>query len=83
MDRTPPDITGCPVVVEEVVELGMTGTIVIWTAPTATDISGLVSLITPTPPSFFVVGLTTVTYTFADGSGNQNTCTFMVRVIEG
>ncbi|XP_071824175.1 uncharacterized protein [Apostichopus japonicus] len=82
VDRTPPDITGCPVVVEEVVELGMTGTIVTWTAPTATDISGLVSLITPTPPSFFVVGLTTVTYTFADGSGNQNTCTFMVRVIE-
>lgn len=84
VDRTPPDITGCPTIVREVVELGTTGAIAMWTEPTASDISGQVTLeATVRSPSFFPVGVTEVVYTFRDSSGNEATCSFMVRVDTG
>ena len=53
--------------------------------PTATDNSGVVNLAsrTRTPGSFFLVGDTTVTYIFVDGSGNTAQCDFTITVIEG
>lgn len=77
-----PVIDGCPAVVTEVVELGITSTPIFWIEPMATDISG-VSILTMRshePSDVFPVGSTTVTYVFSDGVGNTATCTFMVFI---
>ena len=65
--------------------IGIGGSQVSWSEPTATDNSGIVSLQSRThaPGQFFVVGSTPVTYTFVDGSGNTARCTFTVIVTEG
>ncbi|XP_071488839.1 hyalin-like [Diadema antillarum] len=80
-DTTPP-VPTCPDITRTV-ELGVTGTQVTWTEPTATDASGVVNIVSRSinPGTFFPVGTTDVTYTFADGSGNTANCTFRVTVI--
>ncbi len=62
-----------------------TSTTATWTEPTATDNSGVVTLTgrTHAPGSTFNLGVTQVTYTFTDGSGNSATCTFNVIVVSG
>ena len=69
----------------ETVGLNIGGAIVSWTEPTATDDSGIATLLSRShaPGQFFVVGSTQVTYRFVDGSGNVAECTFTVTVIEG
>ena len=83
MDTIPPTIA-CINDVVDTVNTGVTGTIVTWTEPTATDNSGTATLSSRThaPGTFFLVGTTDVTYTFVDSSGNSATCTFTVTVIE-
>ena len=56
-----------------------------WIEPTATDDSGQANLITRshTPGDFFQVGVTPVTYVFADPSGNRATLVFNVNVVLG
>ncbi|XP_072017890.1 chymotrypsin-like protease CTRL-1 isoform X2 [Amphiura filiformis] len=83
VDMVPPVIS-CINDVTRSVNIGVTGTTVTWTEPSATDNSGTVSLTsqTHTPGSFFVVGTTQVTYIFTDASGNTATCTFNVHVVE-
>ncbi|PIK34616.1 hyalin [Apostichopus japonicus] len=52
----------------------------------AMDNSGTVFLLSQNPPATttqYTVGDTTVTFTFQDPSGNQGSCTFTVRCIEG
>ncbi|XP_071814131.1 uncharacterized protein [Apostichopus japonicus] len=80
-DTTDPEISGCPVLVMEIVELGEAGRIVTWVEPTATDLSGAVDVSrTRAPDEFFIVGDTTVIYTFTDSSMNTAECVFTVRV---
>ncbi|KAJ8041572.1 Hyalin [Holothuria leucospilota] len=83
-DTTMPEITNCPTVIDELVECGLPGRNVEWTEPTASDLSGVAMLTTRShaPNSFFMVGTTTVTYTFQDSSNNAAVCSFMVVVIE-
>ena len=50
-------------------------------APTATDNNGIAS-ITNNAPSLFPLGLTTVTYTATDSSGNIATATQLVTVVD-
>ena len=68
------------------VELGSAGVEVFYTVPTATDISGTEQIISQSQDSgdFFPVGVTVVTYIFADASGNvAPTCSFNVTVNTG
>ena len=74
-----------PTNVIEMVELGITGTVVNWMEPTCSDVSGtaVITERSHTPFSFFEVGTTTVTYTCTDATGNSDSCSFPVTVIAG
>jgi large repetitive protein len=63
---------------------GQCGGIVTWPAATATDnCPGTITVIPTTQPgSFMPAGLTTVTYTATDPSGNSDTCSFTVSVVD-
>ena len=92
-DVTPPVITGCPQNITVFTGLGRTtcNQIATWTPPVATDactpccqpgtpqqtITGNFA-----PGATFPVGVTTVTYTATDLSGNTSTCVFTVTVID-
>ena len=67
------------------IELGTSSTPVYWIPPTATDVSGHVSLVSQSsyPGDMFTVGTTTVSYTFGDQIGNNASCVFSIRVKEG
>ncbi|XP_071826140.1 hyalin-like isoform X5 [Apostichopus japonicus] len=81
-DTRPPSITGCPLTQTVNVEAGTDEVQVIWTEPTASDTSGLVSLLSNNYNSgdLFSVGDTIVEYVFVDAHGNQAVCSFIVRV---
>lgn len=80
-----PPVVDCIDDVLQTIALGIGGTTVFWTEPTATDDSGIVSLQqrSHAPGSFFPTGSTTVTYTFVDSGGNTVDCVFRVIVTEG
>lgn len=84
-DTSSPVISGCPE--DIVVTSSSTFTQVTWTAPTATDDSGEVTVETNYPnPSIFVssnMPTITVTYTFSDPSGNTAVCEFTISVSSG
>ncbi|KAJ8041828.1 Hyalin [Holothuria leucospilota] len=84
VDTTPPSCLNLPSGILETVELGQSGTIVTWTEPTCSDTSGVasVTMMSHVPSTFFPVGMTLVTYTCTDGSGNNEMCSFSVTVIE-
>ncbi len=81
-DLIDPVIEGCP----ENISLDLTsGTTVAasWTAPTATDNSGVVTLTTTNEPGeLFAPGKNTVVYTATDEAGNDVTCSFDVTVVD-
>ena len=82
VDTTPP-VVSCVNDIIQVVELGTAGSQVFFTEPSATDISGQVSLLSRTngPGETYPVGVTTVTYIFVDGAGNvADPCTFTVTI---
>ena len=56
-----------------------------FTEPSATDNSGTAILVSRSaePGDFFTRGPTVVTYTFGDGSGNQDSCNFQILVVGG
>ncbi len=93
VDVTPPVITGCPSNITVFTGLGRTtcNQVATWIPPVATDactpccqpgtpqqtITGNFA-----PGATFPVGVTTVTYTATDLSGNTSTCVFTVTVID-
>ena len=83
VDLIPPDIVGCPtsdVFVE--VPFNTPSSIVTWGPITATDNTGAQPTLQQTHNSggTFSVGITPVTYTFTDPSGNSAVCRFNVVV---
>ena len=68
----------------ESVPVGTPTRIVSWTEPTAVDDSGILPTRTAThqPGDRFDVGMTAVTYTFSDRSGNSAECSFIVTISE-
>jgi alpha-D-ribose 1-methylphosphonate 5-triphosphate synthase subunit PhnG len=85
VDNTPPVISNCPANRAVTAAVGATSAAVSWVEPTATDNSGsTVSRVSNfSPGDSFNLGSTTVTYTFTDVSGNDNTCSFVVTVNPG
>ncbi|WP_040401415.1 HYR domain-containing protein, partial [Cecembia lonarensis] len=82
-DTEDPVISDCPADISVSNDPGSCGAVVTWTAPTATDNSGSVNLISNfAPGSFFPVGSTTVTYTASDAAGNTSVCSFIVTVTD-
>ncbi|XP_071824182.1 hyalin-like [Apostichopus japonicus] len=83
VDMTPPVVSNCPDTVSVSVPFGTQNTPISWIAPTATDDSGTVNVVPSHNPGFsFPIGLSVVTYTFADRTGNEASCTFLIFVTE-
>ena len=83
VDNTPPSITCCPLdfAVNKVNHATLT---VNWEEPSATDISGYVTVSkSHSPGDEFDVGMHNVTYEFADDDGNVAYCLFKISVVEG
>ncbi|XP_063962185.1 hyalin-like [Lytechinus pictus] len=85
VDTTPPEVTGCPTNQTVTVPVGITNHTFTWTPPSATDESGILSVIADNDPGVNVsVGEpVTVTYTVTDNNGLTNTeCSFNLTVIQ-
>lgn len=81
-DDTDPVIAGCPADIVVSADASCEA-IVSWTAPTATDNCGAVSLVSShNPGDVFPKGTTSVLYTATDAAGNISTCTFDVTVTD-
>ncbi|KAJ8026231.1 Neurogenic locus notch-like protein 1 [Holothuria leucospilota] len=82
LDTTPPTISNCPSQpIRRTAPTGTSQVAVSWTAPRATDASGIASTDVNFPPgSLFIIGTTPVRYVFTDGAGNSAVCTFDVIV---
>ncbi|XP_041454283.1 mucin-3A-like isoform X39 [Lytechinus variegatus] len=81
-DNIRPVISGCPDDISVTIPSGSNGVAINWTPPTATDNSGEVPTVisSSSPGDTFEVGTTVVSYTFTDGSGNNDICLFTVTV---
>ncbi|HEY0742921.1 MAG TPA: HYR domain-containing protein [Chryseosolibacter sp.] len=79
-DVTKPVVTSCPSNIS--LTTATCGAAVSWTPPTATDICGVTLTSNFAPGATFPVGTTAVTYTATDPSGNSQTCTFNVTVVD-
>ncbi|MBX2898917.1 MAG: HYR domain-containing protein [Cyclobacteriaceae bacterium] len=80
IDTTPPVISGCPANIN-VSATANCKAFASWTAPTALDNCSVQSFTsTHAPGSEFDTGITTVTYTAIDLSGNRTVCSFDVIV---
>ncbi|MYL22039.1 HYR domain-containing protein, partial [Halobacillus litoralis] len=79
-DTEPPTIS-CPEDIVVLVPPGETGAVVNYPAPIVTDnCPGVISSCLPASGSFFPVGITEITCTAEDTSGNKAECTFNIRV---
>ena len=81
-DVTPPVLSGCPA---NIVVSGMGPTVVHYTPPTANDACDgtVVPVCNPPSDSTFPVGVTLVTCTATDSTGNSSSCSFYVDVCAG
>ena len=75
----------CPSNQNEVIQFGAGGAVITWNNPTVSDNSGSFSLIESSHNSgnFLPTGQTVVTYRYADDAGNENSCSFVVNIVEG
>jgi hypothetical protein len=74
----------CPTNILATTDAGKNFGTVFWRAPTPTDNSGQAPLVTSTrtPGQTFALGNTTVTYFATDASGNQNSCSFNITIVD-
>ncbi len=81
-DTTPPALSACPSAIT-IDATNAAGTVVTFTLPTAIDLVDPSPTVTSSPPSgvFFTNGVTEVTCTTRDFTGNQTNCTFTVTVL--
>jgi probable HAF family extracellular repeat protein len=84
IDSAAPVISGCPIDITNATDLGLCSGAVTWIDLTAVDAcDGVVAVsCVPTNGSRFSKGLTVVTCSAHDGSGNTNTCSFTVTVLD-
>ncbi len=80
----PPTIDSCPSDIHTEIEPSRPRKPVYWIPPSATDVSGNVSVVSQThqPGDLFSSGRTEVVYLFVDGSDNEARCSFHVDVRE-
>ena len=80
IDTELPIISNCPIDIIVNNDNDSCGTLVSWTIPTFTDNCGATMVSNYNSGDYFNVGITTVTYTVTDGSGNVTLCEFNVTV---
>jgi hypothetical protein len=81
-DIFPPVLTGCPSDIVAFAATGECDTIITWTPPFASDNCSTTVSNNYNPGDLFPVGVTTVTYTASDSTGNSANCSFTVTVID-
>ncbi|MGA1780818.1 MAG: HYR domain-containing protein, partial [Planctomycetota bacterium] len=82
-DPESPTLTGVPLGLSFVNETGLCSAVAVWDEPTAADNCGIDTLITThASGSVFPVGVTTVTYTATDLSGNITTANFDITIVD-
>jgi hypothetical protein len=82
-DNEAPVISNVPADISVGTDAGQNYATVLWTEPTASDNAGIASFTAShNPGEQFAIGVTTVTYTAVDNSGNQATASFSITVIE-
>ena len=80
-DRQNPVIGPCPTAITLNLAQSQTSAEVTWTNPTGTDNSGATPIITSDQPQgSYTAGDYTVIVTATDPSGNEDTCTFSIRI---
>lgn len=79
-DVTKPVLASCPANI--VVTTTTCDKVVTWTPPTVTDNCSATLASNYAPGATFTVGVTPVTYTATDPSGNVQTCTFSITVVD-
>ncbi|HRI27348.1 MAG TPA: HYR domain-containing protein, partial [Chitinophagales bacterium] len=83
LEQTPPVIAACPPNISKPVVAGTCSATATWNTPVATDNCSVVTLSVSVPSgSSFNTGVSTVTYTATDASGNTATCAFTVTVLD-
>jgi hypothetical protein len=81
-DNIQPVLTGCPQNITVQADPATCSSSAMWVAPTASDNCSISSLTTNYQPGYiFPLGMTTVTYTAIDQSGNSISCSFTVEVL--
>nr|XP_054773643.1 hyalin-like [Lytechinus pictus] len=80
-DTTPPVVT-CLADIDRSVPRGITSLEVYFSTATATDDSGMTSLVSVDPPSgsSFPLGPTEVRFVFQDEAGNEGNCSFVITI---
>lgn len=82
-DTEDPTFVGCPSNISVNNTPGSCDAIVSWVAPISSDNCSVASTIsTHNPGDVFPIGITPVTYTTTDASGNSETCSFEVTVTD-
>lgn len=81
VDNSPPVFTSCPSNIQVSANNNCSATAT-WSNPVAQDNCSANITGTHTSGSVFPLGVTTVTYTATDPSGNQSTCSFTVTVVD-
>jgi gliding motility-associated-like protein len=82
-DNSAPVIVGCPDNITVNNAPGLCGANVSWAVPSALDDCGVITFTsTDNPGDFFTVGTHTVIYTAIDASGNVDSCSFVITVID-
>lgn len=79
VDNSPPVFNTCPSNIE-LDAINGCNRAVTWTAPVAQDNCSVTVAASHTPGTVFPVGISTVTYTATDQSGNQATCSFTITI---
>ncbi|HLP12161.1 MAG TPA: DUF2341 domain-containing protein [Flavobacteriales bacterium] len=85
VDNQVPVFTSCPLNIAVNNTPGSCGAVVFWPVPVATDnCAGIVVVQTSGLPSgsSFPIGVTTISYTATDASGNSSVCSFTVTVTD-
>ncbi len=83
-DNQGPTFAGCPTNISANTDAGLCTAAVIYVAPTATDACDGARTVTCLPASggSFPKGVTTVTCSASDNSGNSNSCSFIITVAD-
>ena len=85
IDTFPPTILNCPSNITVNNALNVCGKNVAWVTPTRTDNcagSSLIKITGGANGSVFPIGTTLITYVASDPSGNTDTCTFTITVVD-
>ena len=82
-DTEKPVISDTPAAIATSNDPGVNGAIVTWTPPTASDNAGIDTFVsTHDSGDLFPIGMSTVTYTATDNSGNVTTSSFEVTITD-